>query len=285
MADSYSSKLQLWEGWQFAAAGQPADPAAAAGPPGLYTSETLGPPQSPIPAADGIEPFSLQWFLHVETLRHHRHGRWIPSVLEFDKHGGETLLGVGTTLGTDWVQYARHGAAVVVCCPDGEHLPLVRRNFELRELPARYLPLANGHLSLETASIDVVCVVNHLQHLADARPFVDEVYRVLKPGGKVLAVVPARYDIDFWHRALSPWMLLRRRLASGEAVFTARSVRALFHRFVEHRVHKRHLRRADVPHLWRLLPSSMLQRLVGRTLILKAFKPLSAAIPAPPLAA
>src|SRR5262245_54237239 len=280
MADSYSSKLQLWEGW-LRDAGQ-----RLPGAPGpipadlLYTAETLGPPLAPGPDGGEIEPYSLQWFLHVETLRHQRHGRWIPSVLEFTKHGGETLLGVGTTLGTDWVQYARHGASVVVCDPDGTQLPLVRRNFELRELTARYLPLVGGQLPIESASIDVVCAVNHLEHLADPRSFVDDVYRVLKPGGKVLAVIPARYDIDFWHRALSPWLLFRRLPPARERAYSARSLRSLFGRFVEHRVHKRHLRRADVPHLWRLLPSSFLQRLVGRHLVLKAFKPLSAAMPA-----
>ena len=33
--------------------------------------------------------------------------------------------------------------------------------------------------------------------------------------------------------------------------------------------------------LWRLLPTSMLERLVGRMLVAKAFKPLSADIPVP----
>jgi hypothetical protein len=47
---------------------------------------------------------------------------------------------------------------------------------------------------------------------------------------------------------------------------------------VEHRVYKRHLRRSDVPHLWRWLPLPLLARLIGRVLVMKAFKPLSAAM-------
>jgi hypothetical protein len=53
----------------------------------------------------------------------------------------------------------------------------------------------------------------------------------------------------------------------------------MFGRFVEHRTHKRHLRRADVPHLWRWMPLPILERLMGRVLVHKAFKPLSAALP------
>jgi hypothetical protein len=56
----------------------------------------------------------------------------------------------------------------------------------------------------------------------------------------------------------------------------------LFGRFTEHRVRKRQLRRSEVPHLWRFLPLAVLARLMGRVLILKAFKPLSAALSAAP---
>ena len=58
----------------------------------------------------------------------------------------------------------------------------------------------------------------------------------------------------------------------------------LFGRFAEQRVYKRQLRRSEAPHLWRWLPLPLLERLIGHVLVLKAFKPLSAAI-AVPLAA
>ena len=51
-----------------------------------------------------------------------------------------------------------------------------------------------------------------------------------------------------------------------------------FRRFEEHRVCKRQLRRAEVPHLWRVVPLPLLERLMGRVLVVKAFKPVSTAI-------
>ena len=127
-----------------------------------------------------------------------------PRLLEFAKHGGETLLGLGDGLGTDWIQYARHGAHVVVCSPSAEQLALVRRNFELRGLAGRFLSARPASLPLESSSIDVVCVSGLLDEVADPHAVVNEVYRVLKPGGKVLAVTPARYDVDYWSRLLFP---------------------------------------------------------------------------------
>src|ERR1700736_14887 len=100
----------------------------------LYAREALPPSAASLPADSGAEPYTLQWFLNIENHRHSRHGRWIPRLMEFAKHSGETLLGLGNGLGTDWLQYARHGANVIVCSPSAEHLELTRCNFHLRGL-------------------------------------------------------------------------------------------------------------------------------------------------------
>ncbi len=109
-----------------------------------------------------------------------------------------------------------------------------------------------------------------------------EVYRVLKPGGKVLAVLRARYDVDFWWRDWLPWGRLLRPTSliapADPNRFSGRELRRDFGQFTEHRVYKRHLRRAEVPHLMRWLPLPLLERVLGRLLVLKAFKPLNSAI-------
>jgi SAM-dependent methyltransferase len=246
----------------------------------LYAWESLKPPSGGSPNVEATEPYTLQWFLNIEDQRHGRQGRWIPRLLEFSKHAGETLLGLGDGLGTDWLQYARHGAAVVVCSPWSDQLALIRRNFELRGLSGRFLHAPPGALPLEAASIDVACVSGLLHQVDNPQTVVEEVYRVLKPGGKVLAVTSARYDVDFWYHVCFPWkawLTGRRALPAGSVRYTSYGLRRLFGRFVNHRIHKRHLSRSEVPHLWRWLPRPVLERLMGRALVLKAFKPLSAA--------
>src|SRR5947209_5703567 len=130
MADVYPRKLQLWEGWMpsLAAAsanrgGGPAvPPHADAFAARLFAAEAMQPGRAPREAA---EPFSLQWYLEAEGVRYGRHGRWLPRLLEFGKHAGETLLGCGDGLGADWVQYARCGAEVTACCTSADVLALV----------------------------------------------------------------------------------------------------------------------------------------------------------------
>jgi ubiquinone/menaquinone biosynthesis C-methylase UbiE len=289
MADSYSSKLQIWEGWapslvKGTVPSLQIERPFVASPNRLEFADRLFAGESLHGAGrlrEGSEPFSLQWFLDIENARHNRHGRWFSRLLEFGKHGGETLLGLGNGLGTDWVQYARQGAEVIACCPSAEQLSLIQRNFALRGLNGVFLHANPRAIPLEAASIDVACVAHLLEDVSDPARVIEEIYRVLKPGGKVLVVIPARFDLDYWRRRCLPWHFLRRRrntLAPEAASFSARTLRQLFGRFVEARVYKRHLRRAEVPHLWRWLPHPMLERLLGRLLILKAFKPLSAAM-------
>jgi len=292
MEASYPSKAPTWDGWSTTLAQDLLEPVRQRSVPGphhpaefaerLYACEALKPPlRNGVRAEENAEPYSLQWFLDIENQRHSRQGRWIPRLLEFAKHPGETLLGLGHGLGTDWLQYARNGASVVVCSPSAEQLGLIRRNFELRGLEGRFVDTNFETLPLEKASIDVACVSSLLHEVANPALVIEEIYRVLKPGGKVLAVTAARYDVDFWFHLWFPWqrwLLGRRRPSEAPTVrFTRSSLRQLFGRFVEHRVYKRHLRRSEVPHIWRWLPLPLLERLMGRVLVLKAFKPLSAA--------
>lgn len=293
MENSYSSKLHIWESWAHTMV-RAGHPGHGGGPEGngspsvaevarrLFLSESLEPPSAGARVEEGFEPYTLQWFLDIENQRHGRRGRWIPRLLEFAKHSGETLLGLGNGLGTDWLQYARHGASVVVCSPSSEQLALVRRNFDLRDLSGRFLHASTSSLPLESATIDVVCVNHLLQDIRNPEEVIGEIYRVLKPGGKVLAVAPAWYDVDYWRHLCFPWRRWLGRAVPLDDVpsvrYTARELRRLFGQFIEHKVYKRHLRRAELPHLWRWMPAGMVERLLGRFLVLKAFKPLSAAI-------
>ncbi|MCI0379515.1 MAG: class I SAM-dependent methyltransferase [Gemmataceae bacterium] len=243
----------------------------------LFAYEALDPAPSK-PIEEKPEPYSLQWFLDIENQRHSRHGRWIPRLLEFAKHAGENLLGLGHGLGTDWVQYARHGAKVLVCTPSSSQLELIRRNFEVRGLPGRFVHAAPDRLPLENASIDVACISSLWHGIDDPQGVADEVLRVLKPGGKVLVVTPARFDVEFWFHTVFfwyRWVAQKPSEGTGQRGFSGRQLRQLFGRFVEHWLHKRQLRRAEVPQVWRWLPLPLLARLMGRVLVLKAFKPLS----------
>lgn len=250
----------------------------------LFHWESFAPPPS-----DNAEPYTLQWYLAIEHQRHGRQARWIPQLLEFGKHPGETLLGLGHGLGTDWVQYARNGAKVIACSPVAEELSLIRQNFELRGLRGRFLHADPIHLPLAGASVDVALVNGLLHDLSQPEQLVLELFRILRPGGKVVVVVPARYGARYWARFWR-WTLIRPPAdllnvpqspwdedaseAHPPRTFSGRQLRRIFGPFANHRIHKRHIRRRELPWISRCLPRDWLERWFGNYLILKAFKPV-----------
>jgi SAM-dependent methyltransferase len=290
MADASFGGLRIWDGSRPGSHRTLIPAAAEEPPPALHAlAEELGRHETLRAAALSGEPaevLSRQWYLDLQAVRHNRQGRWMPAKLEFNRHAGERLLGLGCGLGSDLVEYAHHGAEVIAACASADQLALIRRNFELRGLSGVFVHTSPTALPLESSSIDVVNMVGLLQEMAEPGQLVDEIYRVLKPGGKLLAVLPAYHDIDFWRRWLAfgeprpprgtpqesnPLLHAGRR-------FRAAEVHQLFARFTEPRLGKRHLRRSEVPHLYRWLPLSLLERLAGRLLVFKAFKPVSCAL-------
>jgi len=282
MGEAAHGPLRLWEGsreWPAVCAPVPGGPEEQAHR--LAACELLRSPPRP---RELPEPYSLQWFLELESRRYTRQGHWMPHLLEFAKHAGERILGLGSDMGSDWIQYARHGAEVIVCCPLAEQLGLVRRNFELRGLKAGFLHAEPAALPVEPASIDVVCLTGLLHAATSPERLIQEIFRVLKPGGKVLAVAPALRDPWSWWPFVArpgggsggPAALAGGPLSAHARRYGSRQLRQVFERFSEVRLYRRHLRRAEVPHPLRWLPLVVLERLGGRLLVLKALKPVTA---------
>jgi SAM-dependent methyltransferase len=278
MPEGRPALLKLWEG-----AEPGTGPGEGAPPPGLdlalaeelYRAEILRLPSRPL---EGATPLTLAWYLEAEQLRYQRQGCWLPSVLEFARHPGETVLGLGGGLGCDWVSYALNGCEVICVSPLAEQRELIQRHFDLRRLPVRCEHAPYFALPLPANSIDVACLTGPIA-ADEVAPTLDEIYRVLKPGGKILFVLVAARSIENLYRWLpggradeaGPYsMLANPRMRTAD-------IWKQLHRFTEAKISRRHLRRAEVPTLLRLTPLIFLERLAGRLLVYKGFKPLSAA--------
>jgi SAM-dependent methyltransferase len=247
----------------------------------LAARELLRPPAARSPDRD-LEPFSRAWFEELELKRYAPPGVWLRRMLEFTRHAGESLVMVGPGAGTDALQYQRHGVAVTACVGPSDHPDLLRRNFDLRGQTVRVVHTGPAALPFERGTFDLA-YLNLLHGLsADPPAAVRELYRVLKPGGKVFALAPAYYDPGFWQHILLPFRRWYRPPVgfTDAPRYSGRELRRLFGLFTECRVAKRHLRRSELPHLWRFVPTGVLERLIGRVMVLRAFKPISAALEA-----
>ncbi len=178
------------------------------------------------------------------------------------------------------MHYVRTGTSVTVATMTNEYPRIVRDNLARHGLPADFVSISGPRLPLADSSFDVV-TWNALYDDAEPDPVrVHELYRVLRPGGKVIGLFPARYDAGFWQDVLLPLRRLwfsRPPEPTTAPKTTARELYRLFGHFTESRVAKRHLRRGELPHAWRIFPLMMLERWLGRVLVLKAKKPILAA--------
>lgn len=267
-----------------------ADAAALAGldPHRLAAQELLRPP-TPAPAHRDahreLPPFGRAWFEELESKRYAPPGAWLRRALEFTRHAGDKLVMLGPGAGTDAVQYHRHGTDVTVCVTPSDRPALVRQNFAVRNLPIPVVA-ADTPTALPFAAGEFDLAYLNLMHAppADLGATAADVYRVLKPGGKVFVLAPARFDAGYWQRVILPLRHFYRppaKLTSAPR-YSVRALKAVFPHFTEPRTVKRHLRRSELPHIWRFPPVWLTERLLGRMLVLRAFKPVSAAWIDPP---
>jgi Methyltransferase domain len=220
-----------------------------------------------LPRGNGrdLEPFSRGWFEEIEHKRYHRSNDWLPHVLEFSRHGGDTMLMAHPGLGTDALQYTRHECHVSMAVTPTDDADAIRKHFDYRGWPPNLVPV---HTLLQLPFADRSFDLAYLNGLFDAEldlaNTARELFRVLKPGGKLFALIPAWYDIVRLQRRLLPLTRLQPDAFTGPNL-TANDVRAALVNFEPITISKRHLRRPRLP---------MLDRLLGRVLAVRAMKPI-----------
>ncbi|MDW8199353.1 MAG: methyltransferase domain-containing protein [Gemmataceae bacterium] len=223
------------------------------------------------------EPFSGGWFEELEHKRYQRQGAWLWRALEFGRHPGESLLLLGAGVGTDALQYTRTGTQVTVAITTDDYPQLIHQNLARCGVTVPVVPVDRRSLPFPDGSFDVVVWNALYDRTAANAAEVVEIFRVLRPGGKIIGLFPARYDVAFWQRWLLPVARLWWRRPPDPTTApktTARELRGVFSAFSDHRISKRHLRRGELPYLWRIFPLVLLERVLGRVLVMKAKKPI-----------
>jgi SAM-dependent methyltransferase len=119
---------------------------------------------------------------------------YLPQVVDFGAYQGKQLLEVGCGLGIDLVRFARHGALVTGIDLAEASIGLARAHVALNGLDAELHTMNGEHLQFRDASFEVVYAHGVLPYTRDAQRMVDEIHRVLKPGGEALLMVYHRYS-------------------------------------------------------------------------------------------
>jgi len=237
--------------------------------------------------AQGFEIGTKAFYERVDRSRYEEYAPWMRSTLGFARFGGQKLLEVGFGLGTDLFQFAASGATVAGVDLSPAHLRIASRRFGLYGIPADLRLGDAENLPFEDSSFDVVYSFGVLHHTPDTKKAVDEILRILKPGGRSIIGVYHRYSAFYLFAVLGESYLLRlgflresyrRTLSKIEhrehsnacplvKLYSRRSLRRLLQGFREVQIECRHLKHSDFGAWRRLVPPALARELDRRGLL------------------
>ena len=136
---------------------------------------------------------SLGFFEELDEYRFDKL-RYLPQLVDFDGYAGKRLLEVGSGVGIDLIRFARGGAQVTGVDLAEVSIELARENFACHGLSADLRVMNGEALEFPDDSFDVVYAHGVLQYTADAGKMVNELQRVLKPGGQAILMVYNKYS-------------------------------------------------------------------------------------------
>ncbi len=115
--------------------------------------------------------------------------RYLPGIAEFNDHADEKVLEVGVGLGTDILQYARGGSDVFGIDLTHRAVELTKRRFSLNKLSGTFKQASFTEIPFEDNFFDLVYSFGVLHHSEETQQGIDEIHRVLKPGGRAIVML------------------------------------------------------------------------------------------------
>lgn len=155
---------------------------------------------------------------------------WLYKVAEFRDHAGERVLEVGCGTGSDLLQFAKHKAIATGVDLTARHVELARERVGdlaiIHQADMRHLPFEDG-------SFDYVYSHGVLMCSDEPEKVVGEIYRVLRPGGRINIHVYAFWSYFTLWRFLRYGNKFKLHFENSPApvhvdLYTARKLRKLF---------------------------------------------------------
>jgi len=134
-----------------------------------------------------------------ELVEAHRYTKeWhIPIAADFRSARGLKVLEIGCGLGTDGAQFAEAGADYTGVDLTEAAVELARRRFELFNLSGRFQTADAENLAFTDDSFDLVYSHGVLHHTPETGKAIQEIRRVLRPGGRAVVMLYHRGSYNY----------------------------------------------------------------------------------------
>lgn len=186
----------------------------------------------------------LKYFNRIKE-RRYKLEPFIRLIVQFEKWQGKKVLEVGCGIGIDGLEFARNGADYTGIDISKKSLELAQKYFSLNNQKANLLIADAENLPFLDNTFDLVYSWGVLHHTLDINKAINEVYRVLKPSGKIIIMLYNKYSLVGLQLYLK-YALLKGKLKSnldelyalhheslGTKAFTDKKAQELFSQFKE----------------------------------------------------
>ena len=212
-------------------------------------------------------PGSPEFFAQYDLLREVNETReFAKSLHEYDRFNGKRVLEVGCGNAYTLARYAEHGAEVWGIDVSTEALKISQNRFRLKGLRGTFCQGNGEALPFTSDFFDCICSMGVLHHIPDTEQAVDEIYRCLKPGGRLIVMMYHRNSIAY--RIGFPLICLTQKKSLQQVVnevdgignpkgdvYSRKELKKLFGRFTGLETFKRLYRPWMLPRFDRLIPA------------------------------
>lgn len=146
-----------------------------------------------------LEPGSREFFAHIRPWMNPYKFPWIMERIERESKllKGKHLLEVGCGMGYDSLEFLKRGVRVTAIDLTENAVKMTKRHFEVEGVKAEAVQVGNAlELPFPDQSFDAVWANGVLHATSNTQRAVDEVWRVLKPGGR--AIISHFYRKPSW---------------------------------------------------------------------------------------
>lgn len=142
----------------------------------------------------GLEEGSLEYFDAIRDSRYGESNSWLNDFFDWESTNNQRVLEIGHGVGSDLVRLAQNGALVSGIDATEKHHQMAKKNLQIHGLSGDLRLGDATQLPFEDSSFDQIYTVGVLHHMEHPETCMDEILRVLKPGGKCTVALYYKYS-------------------------------------------------------------------------------------------
>jgi len=222
---------------------------------------------------------SKDFFKVAMKYRYEIYAPWLKHLIDGLDVSGKKVLEIGCGMGMDLLQFAKKGAEVIGVDLVPRHIELANRLFEIERISFEdyKIFLADAEsLPFNDMSFNFVYSFGVLHHTPNIEKAIDEIWRVLKPGGRI---VIGLYHKNSWHywfnlffvkgiikgelnkstmdQILSQTEFTRSGIKPLVRVYSRRECLRLFKKFIDLRIKTFYFTNEQIPRVGDFLPKNL----------------------------